>query len=234
MHKHLHLVAGLQTVGHESGAHAAALAVVGRVAHRTHAEGYLAGHGIRAGGNGVQTRGNLAEDAHKGGCIRESGFAGGAGSEVEQVAAPAEIFEGFLIGQNTGQFLAVRHGVPLGQVALLQVGDIVGADERLAQRSRFATGRGHFGCWVKPESCNQGIHQGRIVAGNHTQGITCGVGQSGTLQGVIHVDGFLGAAGFGNRADSQHRGRERVLHAVRFHCSEKNILLLTNNLPDWW
>ena len=61
------------------------------------------------------------------------------------------------------------------------------------------------------------------VAGDDTQRITGDVGEAGALQGIVHVDCFFGAAGFGNGAYSQHRSRERILHAVWFHNRIKDV-----------
>jgi hypothetical protein len=46
------------------------------------------------------------------------------------------------------------------------------------------------------------------------------------------MDCFLGAAGLGNRTDSQYGGRERIFHAVWFHCSIEARALLVFILPD--
>ena len=57
----------------------------------------------------------------------------------------------------------------------------------------------------------------KYIRGEYTQGIARNVGEAGVAEAVVNVNGFFGAAGFGNGTNILHGGRIRVFHAVRFH-----------------
>ena len=143
MHEYRHRAAGRHAVGEERRAHALARAAQRIVAHHAHAEMHLAGVRLRAGGNRVEPRLELAQqrdELHRRELRRRvrveqvNDFA--APDEFPQVAARAgrDVFQQLRVAGLFRQCLEQR---------LRDAGDFVVMHQRLAQRRLLAIAVGH-------------------------------------------------------------------------------------------
>lgn len=130
--------------------------------------------------------------------------------EVEEVATPTEVVEFFLVFDDFGKVGAVGKGVPFGEDAFVDCGDVVVRDEGFAQRFGVSFRGGYGGIGIQAEGGDEGIGKCRVVAGDDAEGIARDVFESGAFEAEFGMDGFFGAAGCGEGPDSQYGGREGV------------------------
>ena len=171
--------------------------------------------GVRTGSDGIQAGHDLLQHA-------DESFRGFKGSgifhgQVQHVATPQEIAEGFLVpGQKRFQFLAAGGRRPFGQQGLVDVRDVVMVDQSLAQIGAFAVRSRDGGAWAEAELFNQRVRQGGIVGGNNGQSVSSDVFQAGAVQAVFNVDGLFGAVFRGEVLDGKYGCGKRILLAVWF------------------
>gem|GEM_PF-4702533 len=171
--------------------------------------------GVRAGSDGIQAGHDFLQHAHE--SFRGLKRGGVFRCQVQHVAAPQEIADGFLVpGQQGFQLLAAGGRRPFGQQSLVHIRDVVMVDQGVAQIRAFTFRCGNGGAGAEAELFNQGVRQGGIIGGNDGQSVSGDVFQAGAVQAVFNVNGLFGAAFRGEVLDGEYGSGERILLAVWF------------------
>src|SRR5436190_16702882 len=169
---------------------------------------------LGAGGNGVEPRLELREQAYE--FLRRETGRRTTEQEIQDFASVKILVQVGLAWwlQERPQLRVVSFLCDRLQERTAWLRDLVTAEQRAAQRGFLAGRPGHGFFAVAAERANDFVDECRTVLRHHAERVSDFVGEVGTFKGNLEVPGVFGRAGGIELAVGDETGRERVGAAV--------------------